>query len=75
MLLKVVSYPVIYWYTCRFDAGCCHRVVNKDSRFVAFHFASLTWSWSWSLLMPASLLLSFIMSWCPHKLRVVRTCV
>jgi len=41
MLLKVVSYSVMYWYMCRLDAGCCHRVVNKDSRFVTFHFAVL----------------------------------
>jgi len=29
----------MYWYMCRLDAGRCHRVVNKDSPFVAVHFA------------------------------------
>ena len=73
-VLKVVSYSFMYWYMCRLDASHRCLVVDKDSPFVAVHFAVF-------VVVPVDArfiavpVVSVIMSWCSHKLRVVRTCV
>jgi len=64
----------MYWCMCRLDAGCHYCVVNKGLPFVAVHFVAF-------VVVPVDAcfvavpVVSVIMSWCSHKLRVVRTCV
>jgi len=73
-VLKVLSYFLMYWYMCQLDASHRCLVVNKDSPFVTVHFVAF-------VVIPVDAcfvavpVVSVIMSWCSHKLCVIRTCV